>query len=152
MAAAEKASSATDLDAAEREFVESLDTLQEYLQLQARLQDQLKQGLMNLARAKYSMGPIGQAQYDMDMKASVRVAVRSEGASTTCSGSRFGFEIQKQLPSATATAATAAARRSPQPPAAAVGRSNVVEKVAAADGIVRCTDDDLLDNDGDEDD
>ncbi|GLI71274.1 hypothetical protein VaNZ11_016401 [Volvox africanus] len=181
MAAAEKPFSATDLDAAEREFVESLDTVQEYLLLQARLQDQLKQGLMNLARAKYSMGPIGQAQYDMDMKASVRVVVRSgseggggavEGASTTCSGSRYGFEIQKQPPSATATvtaaaatataaAATAAAtaRLSPQSPAAAVGkaggRRNVMEKVAAADGVVQCKDmdllDDLLDNDGDED-
>ncbi|EFJ47286.1 hypothetical protein VOLCADRAFT_92018 [Volvox carteri f. nagariensis] len=64
-----------DLECAEREFVAAMDSIQEYMQLQAKLQGQLKQGLLSLARAKYSMGPIGQAQYDMDMKASVRVGV-----------------------------------------------------------------------------
>ncbi|KXZ41153.1 hypothetical protein GPECTOR_718g873 [Gonium pectorale] len=64
-----------DLDRAEREFVKSMDAIQEYLQLQVKLQEQLKQGLLSLARAKYSMGPIGQAHYDADMRATTRVAV-----------------------------------------------------------------------------
>ncbi|GIL79993.1 hypothetical protein Vretifemale_9191 [Volvox reticuliferus] len=63
---------------------------QEYLQLQARLQDQLKKGLMNLARAKYSMGPIGQAQYDMEMQASVRVAIKSGDENGGSSGGGGG--------------------------------------------------------------
>ncbi|GIM08900.1 hypothetical protein Vretimale_12802 [Volvox reticuliferus] len=140
MAAPKVTSSATELDAAEREFVETMDALQEYLQLQARLQDQLKKGLMNLARAKYSMGPIGQAQYDMEMQASVRVAIKSgdenggssgggggavEGANAPCSGTRYSFEIRKSPNAATA-------RRPSPPPAAAAATMDRAKAAAEA--------------------
>ena len=39
----------------------------------------MAQGLFSLAQAKYSMGSLGQQQYDMDMKASAIVEVIEEG-------------------------------------------------------------------------
>ena len=36
------------------------------------------QGLFSLAQAKYSMGPIGQQQYDMEMQASSTVHITGE--------------------------------------------------------------------------
>mmetsp|Transcript_3518 Transcript_3518/g.7675 ORF Transcript_3518/g.7675 Transcript_3518/m.7675 type:complete len:252 (-) Transcript_3518:409-1164(-) len=56
-------------------FVKTLDSIEDYLALQQQLQEALKKGLFSMAQAKYSMGPFGQAQYNMDMQASATVSV-----------------------------------------------------------------------------
>eukprot|EP00198_Chlamydomonas_reinhardtii_P006772 XP_001696108.1 predicted protein [Chlamydomonas reinhardtii] len=73
---------------AEREFMESMDAMQEYVELQGKLQEQLKQGLMSLARAKYSMGgrPVGQDKYDPGMVATTRCMVSPGSGSGSGSG------------------------------------------------------------------
>lgn len=80
--------------AAEATFVEVLDTAQAYLELQQQLSQQLKQGLFDLARAKYSMGPIGQAQYDSEMQATSLATVQAAQGENGCSrqGQRYRFK------------------------------------------------------------
>ena len=56
-----------------------LDLTEDYLQLQKRLAGLLKEAHIQLAQAKYAVGParVGQSQYDANMQASFRVPVEA---------------------------------------------------------------------------
>ncbi|KAG2498230.1 hypothetical protein HYH03_003980 [Edaphochlamys debaryana] len=136
---ASPASSADDA-AAERDFVESMDAIQDYMRLQGELQDQMKQGLLALARAKYSMGPIGQAQYDSAMVATAHVVVRQAGSGAAGEASTSGregpsFTLRRSQPPPKPKAGTAAApSSSPAAAAAAAGDGQDKGSQSAANG------------------
>lgn len=68
----------------EAAFVKLTDLTEEYLGLRLELSSCLKEGWFNLSQARYAAGPmrIGQHEYDLEMKASVHVAI-SEPTSET---------------------------------------------------------------------
>jgi hypothetical protein len=78
-------------------FFSVLQALDDYLAAQEQLQAHLKGGLLELARARYALGPasLGQAQYPGAMQASALVA-RPSCASAAADSSRSGQDLQQQ--------------------------------------------------------
>ena len=63
-----------DLQEREKAFCALLDAAAEYLKMRQQLDQLLKAGHLNIARARYAMGPgvIGQTSYSSDMQATLR--------------------------------------------------------------------------------
>uniref|UniRef100_A0A7S0VIH5 Vacuolar ATPase assembly protein VMA22 n=1 Tax=Polytomella parva TaxID=51329 RepID=A0A7S0VIH5_9CHLO len=58
-------------------FSKSLDCVEEYITCQQRLSKKLKQGLFNLSKAKYSLGTLGQVNYNSNASALITTKVKN---------------------------------------------------------------------------